>query len=114
MPVYTRLQITSSLCAAVAALLLSLGAVACGPNDCDQVTIDINNRTMRCGGAPWPEGEPCDRDEGCYVCTEDRAKLARCHSECVKAADCGAFLGSHDDALALGNCMADCYDLIDN
>ena len=100
--------------AAFAVLSLALGAVARGPNACEQVAIDINDRTLECRGTPASEGDTCDTDEGCYVCTEDRARVARCHSECVRAADCGAFTDSLEEAFALASCMEACHALADN
>lgn len=95
-------------------LPLALSAVACGPDACEQLGIDVNDKTLECRGTPALEGDPCDTDEGCSVCTEGRAEAARCQSECIWAADCGAFTGSGEDEDALANCMEACYALADN
>lgn len=90
--------------------------VGCGPGEpspCDQVGLDIDQRILECGGDLPEPGDPCDTAEGCYECTEERERIARCHSECVGAADCKAFLGSAEESDALALCMEQCYDAED-
>jgi hypothetical protein len=82
---------------------------ACGPDPCDQVEPDYNARRVECGGTPIAPSV----DENGFECTEARARIARCQSDCIQIADCEAFLVAGSASLALADCMAACQRMFD-
>jgi hypothetical protein len=93
-----------------ASMLLAMSVAACGPDPCTQLYVDAEDRAVECGWEP-SEDNVCPGGDGCLTCdSEHDARLARCQSECINAADCEAFLEAGAASQALGNCMEACFD----